>query len=206
MSVTTARMSCPARKRAAGWGTRAMEMFSSGMREVKPHPRSTKAPKLSRWVTRAGITSPGALCSRSHAMACSWARRRERTGRGLPPPSTERSVMVKQVGFPTRERTAMSRSAPLTAGWTASRRGITPSCPPKRTKRSRRPSQRTARPSSTVWWSMASRSWSRVSRSWERGRAPSGKYSFLRKRYTVLSFLFDRTVYAPWSLTVERSR
>ena len=42
---------------------------------MTPHPRSTKAPKLSIWVTLAGRTDPTAACSSSQAMACSWAAR-----------------------------------------------------------------------------------------------------------------------------------
>ncbi len=106
---------------------RATEMFSRGMRLVTPQPRSTNAPNFSRWVTRAGSTAPGGAFSSSHAMACSWAARRERVSRGLPPPSVSMAVMVKLVGFPTRERMAMSRSAPLMEGWMASSRGMVPS-------------------------------------------------------------------------------
>ena len=89
---------------------RETEQFSIPMRDTTPHPTSTKAPKPSRWVTVAGRTVPGGQRS-SSARASSWARRRERVSWGGAPSATP--VTVKEMGFPTRERMAISRAVPL---------------------------------------------------------------------------------------------
>ena len=97
-----------------------------GSSEATPHPRSTKAPKGSNRVTRAGITSPGASRARYSSRQRSCAARRESTGRAIPLPSSSKPVTVKHTGLPTRVRTAISRVEPSARPAAASSWGITP--------------------------------------------------------------------------------
>ena len=112
---------------------RETEQFSIPMRDTTPHPTSTKAPKPSRWVTVAGRTVPGGQPS-SSARASSWARRRERVSWGGAPSATP--VTVKEMGFPTRERMAISRAVPSRMPRAASSRGMVPVKGPRFTSRS----------------------------------------------------------------------
>ena len=82
---------------------------------------------------------------------------------------------MKQTGFPTRESTAMSRSAPLTQGATASALGITARTPPRERQRLRSAPHRRAVPSRIAPVSAASRR-AAGSRG-TGGRRPSGGYS-----------------------------
>lgn len=156
---------------------RETEQFSIPMRDTTPHPTSTKAPKPSRWVTVAGRTVPGGQRS-SSARASSWARRRERVSWGGAPSATP--VTVKEMGFPTRERMAISRAVPSRMPRAASSRGMVPVKGPRFTSRSWPGVHRTARPSSTVSCSIAWRREERVSQAaWFSGvwsRRPSGRY------------------------------
>lgn len=125
---------------------RETEQFSIPMRDTTPHPTSTKAPKPSRWVTVAGRTVPagsGAVLPEP----APWARRRERVSWGGAPSATP--VTVKEMGFPTRERMAISRAVPSRMPRAASSRGMVPVKGPRFTSRSWPGVHRTARPSST---------------------------------------------------------
>ena len=60
MLFTAAFMCIPVKNLSRGWDMRETEMQSIDKRDIIPHPISTKAPKLSRCVTFAAITSPDA--------------------------------------------------------------------------------------------------------------------------------------------------
>ena len=94
---------------------------------------------------------------------------------GAPFSSARRAVTRKQAGFPTRERTAMSRWAPLIQGERTSSRGMRAWMPPRERSRLCPASHRRTRSSSTVFCSMASRRLWSVKE--EGGRRPSGGYS-----------------------------
>ncbi len=146
-ALTTARMSIPTEKRSRGWSMRETEIASIGSRATMPQPMSAKAPKLSRWVTRASITSPGlSLEIRSSRHFC-WAARRERTAVTVPSSFFSKPVTRKQTGRLTLDRMAMSRTVPSRIPSAPSARGMTPFMPPKSTQRLCVLSQTTARAS-----------------------------------------------------------
>ena len=57
---------------------RLTESISMGIRAFSPAPTSINAPNFSKWVTRAGITSPGSKVSKNSALHRSCTARRER--------------------------------------------------------------------------------------------------------------------------------
>ena len=149
-TLTTARIFCPTRNRSLGWRMRAAEMYSVGSRATMPRPMSTKAPKGSMRTTFPTTTAPGFRPRRISSIACSWTFRRESRAVGAPFASAERDSTVKQTCFPTLDKTAISRSAPLIHGAVTSSLGIFAKVLPSCKYRFRSPSHRWIVPSSTV--------------------------------------------------------
>ena len=173
MDKTAARIFCPTRSRAAGWGMRETEMRSMGSMATIPQPMSTNAPKGSICVTRQVSSIPGSSTPSRYSIACSCAARRDSSARGAPLASASSRATVKQTGFPTSDRRAMSRSAPLIHGATASSRGIRPSMGPRLMWSVPALSHRSAGASRILFCSSASRR--RAGVNGTQGRSPSGR-------------------------------
>ena len=105
------------------------------MREGSPQPISTKQPKLSRCVTRAGMISPGVRWSMYSERQRSWAARRDKMGRGAPASSCSIAVMRKQTDLFTREMMAISRTVCSFIPRAPSSRGMIPRQQPISTTR-----------------------------------------------------------------------
>ena len=135
---------------------------------------STKQPKPSRWVTRAGMTSPAV----SERMYCSrhscCAALRERTGQRLPSLCCPMLSMRKQTGLPTRESKAMSRTEPSAIPKAPSHRGMMPRQNPKSTTRS------------CCWVHKSARA-SRMVRVWNASQSPAGLRQRLRLAVVSIS-------------------
>ena len=161
-------------------------MCSTPSMEITPQPRSTKAPKGSRWVTTAGRTIPGRPWESRRSRARRWARRRERRGCPSGPPLG--SSTKKETGRPTRERIAMSRVVPSAMPRAVSARGMNPRPQfPRETVRLCSASQSRAVPSRTRCCSIARRSPSGVEQAarsrWYTGAGPRVEKSVSRRPY-----------------------
>ena len=125
MSLTTANISCPLKKRSQGCAILDTDMESMGIRETIPQPMSTKHPKGSRCVILAGMTSPRLSVSVYFLLHSSCALRRERIY-AVSPPLRVISMILKHTVLFTRESRAISLTDPSSIPIAPSLRGIIP--------------------------------------------------------------------------------
>ena len=188
-------MSWPTLNLSEGCDILETEIASIGISEGIPQPTSTKQPNCSRWVTLAGIISPGVKLSMYSDLHCSWTILLDKTAVSFPFLSQLIAIILKQTGLLTFDIRAISRVVPSSIPIAPSILGIIPFIQGKSIIILCSPSQTLTRPSSIFPPAMASckpadeairRLFSAVFI-----RQPSGWYAFIYSLPFRFLWIFD---------------